>query len=119
MSGGLEPMQVDVPPEPLEAEEPPPFNVDSSPLELESYAAGYASQGRIDRLLFIADHCSALRIEALKLALQYVMETHNITCFQSIHRRLLREAGPPEAADSGVPGARPDVAQVGSQIFLK
>lgn len=78
------------------------FAVENASLDLESYASSYSGLSKIQRLLFIADHCPALRIEALKLALAYVKEnTFNTNMYTQIHVKLsdaIRESnGNPDA----------------------
>lgn len=55
---------------------------------------------RIERLQFIADHCPALRVEALKMALAFVQRTFNVDMYEEIHRKLS------EATRWGAVGAR-------------
>ena len=43
---------------------------------------------KLSRLMFIADHCPSLRIEALKMAISAVQETYNVTLYQQLHRKL-------------------------------
>lgn len=65
------------------------FNVENASLDLESYAASYTGLSKIQRLLFVANHCPALQIEALKLALAYVKEnTFNTNMYTQIHAKL-------------------------------
>ncbi|CAG0901455.1 unnamed protein product, partial [Cyprideis torosa] len=90
----VEPMQVDAVQEDNENRDiPDNFNVDGAPLDLETYVHSYVGLGRLNRLIFIADHCTELRLEALKLALQYVLKTHNIAMYQLIHRKILEAFG--------------------------
>lgn len=56
--------------------------------DLEQYAAQYSGLAKLNRLLFIADHCPMLRVEALRMALAYVMNTYNTSLYQQIHRKL-------------------------------
>ena len=113
----VEPMQVDAAPENNEnSDAVAPFEVDGTPLELETYIQNYSGLNQINRLLFIADHCSELRVEALKLALDVVMITHNIGAYQLIHRKLATYVGGSSAATNNVASssdgslAVPDVA---------
>ncbi len=43
---------------------------------------------KLSRLMFIADHCPSLRVEALKMAITAVQETYNVTLYQQLHRKL-------------------------------
>ncbi|OQR76628.1 COP9 signalosome complex subunit 1-like [Tropilaelaps mercedesae] len=102
------------------AVEEPMTIVHNPTLELESYAASYTGLAKLNRLMFIADRCPVLRVEALRMALDHVMGTLNVAKYNEIHRKL-REAlsrGPPGDASMGNaagPGDIPDVAE-GSEI---
>jgi len=43
---------------------------------------------KLTRLMYIADHCPTLKIEALKMAITAVQETYNVTLYQQLHRKL-------------------------------
>jgi COP9 signalosome complex subunit 1 len=58
---------------------------------LESYINNYVGMARLLRLLHIADHCPALRVEALKMAINHVTPTYNVSMYQQLHKKL-REA---------------------------
>lgn len=65
------------------------FNVDNPTLDLETIANSHTGLSKIQRLIFIADHCQSLRVEALKLALNYVRDhTFNVKQYQLIHSKL-------------------------------
>ena len=66
----------------------PDFEVNNSSIDLETYSSGFTGLMRINRLVFLAEHCPPLRIEALKLALSYVMETFNTQYYSIIHKQL-------------------------------
>ncbi|XP_023238683.1 COP9 signalosome complex subunit 1-like [Centruroides sculpturatus] len=89
----VEPMQVDAPPDENEAPEEEAYIVDNPTLDLESYANSYTGLAKLYRLLYIADHCSSLRVEALKMALSYVQNTYNVSMYQHIHRKLVEASG--------------------------
>lgn len=59
---------------------------------MEQYAAQYSGLARLNRLMFIADHCPSLRIEALRMALNYVLTTYNTNLYGIIHRKLQEAA---------------------------
>lgn len=65
------------------------YNVTNPCIDLEAYAQGYEGLARLYRLRFIAHHCPLLRIEALKLALSFVMTTHNTALFSELQKKLL------------------------------
>jgi hypothetical protein len=49
---------------------------------------GYSGLARLYRLRFIAHHSPLLRIEALKLGIHHVQQTHNTMLFAELHRAL-------------------------------
>lgn len=64
--------------------------IDSSPFEVESYSAQYSGYAKLSRLLYIADHCAPLKIDALEIAMIFVKDnTFNINVYMSIHNKLL------------------------------
>ena len=65
------------------------FMVENPSLDLDGYANAYIGLARINRLLFIADHCIPLRTEALRMALNYVKDqTYNVNSYTQIYRKL-------------------------------
>ena len=66
----------------------PDFEVNNSSIDLETYSSGFTGLMRINRLVFLAEHCPPLRIEALKMALGFVMETFNTQYYSIIHKQL-------------------------------
>lgn len=66
----------------------PNFEINNSSIDLDMYVSGYTGLMRIYRLIFLAEHCPTLRIDALKLALNYIMETHNTQMYNSVHKQL-------------------------------
>ncbi|OXU28202.1 hypothetical protein TSAR_008335 [Trichomalopsis sarcophagae] len=97
----VEPMQVDAPAEDNDNSEEEQYIVENPTLDLESYANQYTGRAKLFRLIYIADHCPSLRIEALKMAITYVMTTFNV----SLYLILLKKA----AQALSTPGL-PDVA---------
>jgi len=87
----LEPMQVDDP----EVDPGPPsdFTVDSPTFDLDTYASSYTGLAKIKRLTFVARHCPSLRVDALKLALEAVEQTHCTSMFIDIRQRLQMASG--------------------------
>lgn len=83
----VEPMQVDVP-EDNENIEDATYTVDNPSLDLEVYANSYTGFSRLHRLIYIADHCPSLRFEALKMAIQYVTTTYNVSLYQTLHKKV-------------------------------
>jgi hypothetical protein len=93
MAGGVEPMQVDIPEENdneagLEEAEEHSYLVDNPSLDLEATSNAYDGLAKLYRLQFIAEHCPCYRVEALKLAINYVQNTFNTTLYQRLHRKL-------------------------------
>lgn len=64
------------------------FEVDNSSIDLDTYVTGFTGVMRINRLLFVAEHCPGLRIDALRMALNFVMETFNVQLYNVIHKQL-------------------------------
>ncbi|XP_059476353.1 COP9 signalosome complex subunit 1 isoform X2 [Neocloeon triangulifer] len=91
----VEPMQVDIQPENNEntEDETEPFIVENPTLDLESYAANYSGLAKLHRLIFIADHCPSLKVEALKMAISHVNTTYNVSLYQALHRKLMVALG--------------------------
>ena len=81
-------MQVDVPMEDNENNEEEAYTVENSSIDLDFYANSYTGLARLYRLIYIADHCPTLRAEALKMAINYVMTTHNVTLYQLLHKKV-------------------------------
>ena len=65
------------------------YNVTNPCIDLEAYAQGYEGLARLYRLRFIGHHCPLLRLEALKLALSFVMSTHNTALFSELQKKLV------------------------------
>ncbi len=77
-----------------------PWTVENPSLDLDAYAAGYTGHARSSRLSFVATHCPQLRVEALRLALQQVGQTHNTQLYIALHKKLA-EALNEEVAQGG------------------
>ncbi|OWF51862.1 COP9 signalosome complex subunit 1-like isoform X2 [Mizuhopecten yessoensis] len=99
--GAVEPMQVDAQPEENDNVEDSQYQVENTSLDLEQYASQYTGLARLKRQLFIAEHCPSLRVEALRMALSYVMTTYNTNLYQEIHRKLQEAV----ASSSSLPDA--------------
>jgi COP9 signalosome complex subunit 1 len=56
--------------------------------DLETYASSYRGLAKLLRLVFVAEHCPPLRVEALRMALAHVMTTYNTSSYQEIHKSL-------------------------------
>lgn len=67
----------------------PIYSVDNSTIDIEVYAQNFSGWNKIVRLIFIADHSSTLKIEALKIVLNYVKEhTYNTTLYSKVYSNL-------------------------------
>ena len=56
--------------------------------DLEAYATSYKGLAKLNRLVYIAEHCPSLKVEALRTALAYVMTTYNTAMYQTVHKKL-------------------------------
>lgn len=82
-------MQVDAQPEDNENNEEESYVVEEPSLDLETYANSYTGLAKLQRLIFIADHCPTLRLEVIKIAINYVMSTtYNVAMYQVLHKKL-------------------------------
>ncbi|XP_013408510.1 COP9 signalosome complex subunit 1 [Lingula anatina] len=106
-AASIEPMQVDAPEENENIEEEQPYVVENTTLDLDTYAASYTGLAKLNRLIYVADHCPPLRVEALRMGLQYVMTTYNTNMYQQIHRKLQEAL----AGVQGLPDAVASAAQ--------
>nr|CAD7441526.1 unnamed protein product [Timema bartmani] len=70
-------------------------------LDLEAYTNSYTGLARLYRLIYIADHCPTLRLEALKMAVTYIMGTYNVALYQQLHKKLQDAIGLPDIASGG------------------
>lgn len=100
MHNTIEPMQIDVQPEDNENEENN-LVVENPTMDLEGYANSYTGLAKLYRLMFIADVCPSMRLEALKIAINYVSSTYNVSLYQHLHKKL---------ADVALVSQIPDVA---------
>lgn len=63
---------------------------DPTSIDLENYANSFSGLAKLNRLIFIADHCPALRLEALKMAINYVTtSTYNVALYQLLHKQVI------------------------------
>jgi hypothetical protein len=59
-------------------------NISSTNFELETITSSYTGLMRIYRLLYVADHCSSIRNEALLASLKYLQETHFVSLYKQV-----------------------------------
>ncbi|KAI4491893.1 PREDICTED: COP9 signalosome complex subunit 1 [Polistes canadensis] len=114
----VEPMQVDVPAEDNDNAEEEPFIVENPTLDLEVYANSYTGLARLYRLVYIADHCPVLKVEALKMAISYVMTTYNVNLYTNLHKKLLQCTGTPGLPDIAAQSTSQDMLTV-DQMWLE
>lgn len=90
-------MQIDVPPaeDNDNFHEHGSYSIDNPTIDLDFYSNSYTSYAKIQRLMFIADHCPSLRLEALKICIAYVMDTYNVPLYQHLHRKIVQSSGGP------------------------
>ncbi|KAK3734538.1 hypothetical protein QZH41_010394, partial [Actinostola sp. cb2023] len=85
----VEPMQVDIAPEADQQAVEDNFIIEAATIDLDVYASNYVGLTKLNRLLFVAKHCPALEIDALRIALNYVKHTFNVQLYQEIVQRLI------------------------------
>ncbi|XP_043483682.1 COP9 signalosome complex subunit 1 isoform X1 [Leptopilina heterotoma] len=108
----VEPMQVDAPVEDNDNAEEESYIVENPTLDLEVYANSYTGLAKLYRLIYIADHCPTLRIEALKMAITYVMTTYNVSLYLSLHRRLSQAISTPGLPDVAAQSSSQDLPTI-------
>ncbi|XP_076171677.1 COP9 signalosome subunit 1b isoform X2 [Ptiloglossa arizonensis] len=112
MQNVVEPMQVDAPTEDNDNAEEVPYIVENPTLDLEVYANSYTGLAKLYRLIYIADHCPMLRIEALKMAISYVMTTYNVSLYVILHKNLAEALGTPGLPDVAAQSTSQDMLTV-------
>ncbi|MPC22749.1 COP9 signalosome complex subunit 1 [Portunus trituberculatus] len=105
-NNNVEPMVIDMAVEENDNTEEEPVIVESTSLDLETYANCYTGLAKLQRLIFIADRCPQLRVEALRMAIFYVQTTYNVNLYTQLHRKLQ------EAVSGAIAGnpSLPDIA---------
>jgi COP9 signalosome complex subunit 1 len=66
----------------------PDFEVNNSSIDLDTYITGFNGLMKINRLVFLAEHCPNIRVDALRLALTCIQETYNSQLYISCHKQL-------------------------------
>ncbi|CAE1154959.1 GPS1 [Acanthosepion pharaonis] len=97
-----EPMQVDVIAEEKDNGKKG-FTVENATLDLESYSKHYEGFVKLNRLLFIINHCPTLKTETLQLALDCVQTTHDTNLYQQIYKQLQEMASSSSNSSVKVP----------------
>ncbi len=63
-----------------------------STLDLDNYISNYEGHAKIDRLIYVGDKCTALRIEAYKAAIHVLMRsTVNLNLYNQLVAKLNHE----------------------------
>ena len=90
------------------------YTVENSSIDIEAYAQNYSGWNKILRLMFIADHSSSLKVDALKIVLNYIKEnTYNTPLYtkvyfslqQAIERQLATAGGQTNGSAESLAGA--------------
>jgi hypothetical protein len=68
-------------------------NVKPGEFDLQGYIANYPGQGKIKRLLFIAEHCKTLEVDALKMAVDALKKTTNTLQYKTIAEKYTSRLG--------------------------
>lgn len=82
------------------------------------YANSYTGLAKLYRLIYIADHCPSLRIEALKMAITHVMTTYNVSLYQGLHKKLLHALGTPGLPDIATQSTSQDIPTI-NQMWIE
>jgi len=90
------------------------YNIENPSIDLEAYALGYTGLAAIYRLRFIAHHCPMLKIEALKLAISHVMNTHNTALYSELHKKLVAAMKDQQSQSASGGANLPDAAVAAS-----
>lgn len=110
----VEPMQVDAPPEDNDNNEEETYVVENPTLDLEVYSNSYNGLAKLYRLIYIINHCPSLRLEALKMAISYVMTTYNVNLYQMLHQKLTEVTTGSSLPDVAVQSTSQDVPAIDS-----
>lgn len=114
LQNAVEPMQVDAPPEDNDNNEEETYIVENPSLDLEVYANSYSGLAKLYRLIYIIDHCPSLRLEALKMAITYVMTTYNVNLYQVLHQKLAEVTSNSSIPDVATQSTSQDVPTIDS-----
>lgn len=67
--------------------------------DLEAYAANYSGHTKINRLLFIAEHCKELELDACKMVVDELKKTTNSQLYKSVTEKVGDKLGPSYQTD--------------------
>lgn len=105
-------MQVDAPPEDNDNNEEETYVVENPTIDLEVYSNSYTGVAKLFRLIYIMNHCPSLRLEALKMAISYVMTTYNVNLYQMFHQKLAEITTGSSLPDVAVQSTSQDVPAI-------
>lgn len=105
-------MQVDAPPEDNDNNEEETYVVENPTIDLEVYSNSYTGVAKLYRLIYIMNHCPSLRLEALKMAISYVMTTYNVNLYQMLHQKLAEITTGSSLPDVAVQSTSQDVPAI-------
>lgn len=66
-------------------------DVSSTSFELETIISTYTGLMRINRLFYVAEHCSGLKNDALLAVAKFLQETHFASLFKQVKRAKLTD----------------------------
>jgi hypothetical protein len=64
-------------------------DISSTNFELETIVTSYTGLMRIYRLMYISEHCTALRQEALLASLRCIQETHCVSLYKQVNEKIV------------------------------
>lgn len=105
---------MDAPPEDNDNNEEETYIVENPTLDLEVYSNSYNGLAKLYRLIYIINHCPSLRLEALKMAISYVMTTFNVNLYQMLHQKLAEVTSGSSLPDVAVQSTSQDVPIIDS-----
>lgn len=105
---------MDAPPEDNDNNEEETYIVENPTLDLEVYSNSYTGLAKLYRLIYIINHCPSLRLEALKMAISYVMTTFNVNLYQMLHQKLAEVTSCSGLPDIAVQSTSQDVPAIDS-----
>lgn len=105
---------MDAPPEDNDNNEEETYVVENPTLDLEVYSNSYSGLAKLYRLIYIINHCPSLRLEALKMAISYVMTTYNVNLYQMLHQKLTEVTTGSSLPDVAVQSTSQDVPAIDS-----
>jgi COP9 signalosome complex subunit 1 len=74
-------------------------NISSKEFDLESYISNYTGHTKIDRLVFVAEHCKELELDAYRMAIDELKRTTNTILYKQITEKVGDRLGPAYRTD--------------------